>query len=276
MSKDWLEEATAWRRLGEDFVLVTILAVRGSAPCEVGRRMIVAQDRQHGTVGGGRLEQEVLEEARNMIEGSGQDKAAMDSLSLGARLGQCCGGKVIVHYETMQSSLPAIALFGAGHVGQELARILARLPNPLTVVDSRQDWLDKLLQEEGIETVFEPEPVDAVAGLPSGSVCLVLTHRHDLDLEICRALIARGDMNMVGVIGSRSKAVRFRHEIDARGLDGDELVCPIGKKAGKDPASVAISMAARVCEQLSRVDDAKDKASKNAQRMLDEIVASGK
>lgn len=272
MSGDWIREAARWQKRGVPFVLVTVLSVRGSAPCEPGRRMIVSANAQRGTVGGGRLEQEVLEQARGML-GGGKEPSGLESLSLGSRLGQCCGGRVVVHYEAVNAAMPAVAVFGAGHVGQELVRILSRLPNRVTVVDSRRDWLARLPKADGVTPVFEPEPADAVADLPQGSVCAVLTHSHDLDLEVCRALLKRGDMGMVGVIGSRSKAARFRSRLEKRGLDGGKLECPIGRQAGKDPVSVAVGIAARICEALVAPAVGNPSESKEAQRMLESISA---
>lgn len=272
MSGDWLAEAARWRGRGVQFVLVTVLSVRGSAPCEPGRRMLVSAEAQHGTVGGGRLEQEVLGQARGML-GGGREPSGMESLSLGSRLGQCCGGRVVVHYEAVNAAMPAVAVFGAGHVGQELVRILSRLPNPVTVVDSRRDWLARLPRADGVTPVFEPEPADAVADLPPGSVCVVLTHSHDIDLEVCRALLRRGDMGTVGVIGSRSKAARFRSRLEERGIDGGKLECPIGRQAGKDPVSVAAGIAARICEALVAPEGGQSSESKEAQRLLESVSA---
>ena len=273
MSGNWLSAAAKWQEEGERFVVVTVLSVRGSAPCEVGRRMLVAKDRQHGTIGGGRLEQEVLEQARRQLSGKHSDSDTLLSLSLGSTLGQCCGGKVIVHHEVVQESIPTIAIFGAGHIGQELTRILARLPNQIVIVDSRQSWLDRIGDIPSIRCVLEDDPVDAVADLKPAGVCVVMTHRHDTDLEICRALLARGDMRMVGVIGSESKAARFVRELKARGLDPNKLTCPIGAQGGKLPAQVAINIAAEICKAL--VDGKQEVlSSKQASRMMEEILAS--
>ena len=270
MSGDWLGAAHRWHAGGTAFVIVTVMDVKGSAPCEVGRRMLVSGDGQHGTVGGGRLEQEALAQARSVLAGD-EEASGLTSLTLGARLGQCCGGRVVVHHELVGARRPAVAVFGAGHVGQELARILQRLPCSATFVDSRAQWLDRLPAWDGLARVCEEEPVDAVADLPAGSACVVMTHRHDLDLEVCVALLRRGDMGMVGVIGSHSKAARFRGELKRRGLDPAALVCPVGTRCGKHPAAVAASMATRLCQELF-ADGEGAVADRQAQGLLEELA----
>lgn len=251
MSADWLDAAGRWRRDGRSFVIVTVLAVRGSAPVEAGRRMLVGTEEQHGTVGGGRLEQETLAAARAWLAGTAEPDP-LAAWSLGARLGQCCGGKVVVQYELVPAVQPEIVVFGAGHVAQELLPILLRLPHRLACVDARPDWLERLPASERLRLVQEDEPADAVADLAPGSLCLVMTHQHAADLAIAAGLLARADIPFVGVIGSGSKAARFRRALRARpGLDLERFACPIGAQAGKNPASVAIMIAARLCEELA-------------------------
>ena len=271
MNTSWLTTAAKWATDGKKFVLVTVMGVRGSAPCAVGQRMLVGLTQQHGTVGGGRLEQEVLDNARAGLTGDA-GFGNLGALALGARLGQCCGGKVIVHYELVEQALAPVVVFGAGHVGQELVRILARLPNKIVCIDSRPQWLAKLPALDTVETRLEQDPVETVRTVQPDSVCLVLTHRHDLDLELCRALLARTDLAMVGVIGSQSKAIRFRRELSARGLAADRLVCPVGEPTSKHPAAVAISMAARVCKDLAEPQVGQQTASSAALRLLNALA----
>ncbi|MBF2734875.1 MAG: xanthine dehydrogenase accessory protein XdhC [Betaproteobacteria bacterium AqS2] len=270
MNADWLSTAQRWRTAGRSFVIVTVLGVRGSAPVEAGRKMLVSADNQHGTVGGGRLEQEVLAEARAWLAGTAGPKA-IAAWNLGARLGQCCGGKVVVHYELLAAREPVIAVFGAGHVAQELIPILLRLPHRVLCVDSRPDWLQRLPAADRLELVEEEDPADAAADLPAGSLALVMTHRHDADLAASAALLARGDIPFVGVIGSGSKAARFRRALAAKGLDLGAFACPIGEQTAKDPASVAIMIAARLCRELAGAE-APDSAKNAVKSLLAELM----
>jgi xanthine dehydrogenase accessory factor len=95
-----------WRRLS-DFVarhgaaaLISVHDVKGSAPREVGARMVVRPDGAfHGTIGGGQLEFRMLDIAREML-GRGRGPARIVDQALGPDLGQCCGGRVKILIET--------------------------------------------------------------------------------------------------------------------------------------------------------------------------------
>ncbi|HMD73593.1 MAG TPA: xanthine dehydrogenase accessory protein XdhC [Steroidobacteraceae bacterium] len=157
--------------------------------------------------------------------------------------------------ERLDQELPPIWLYGAGHVGQALARILADLPVSLTWIDGREalipadrrdrDWLAR-----------GADPVASVSGAPAGARFVVLTHSHALDYALCRAILSRGDFAWAGLIGSSSKAARFRSRL-AREKFSDasiaRLVCPIGIDgiASKWPAAIAVGIAAQLLRDLS-------------------------
>jgi len=157
--------------------------------------------------------------------------------------------------ERLDQELPPIWLYGAGHVGQALARILADLPVSLTWIDGREalipadrrgrDWLAR-----------GADPVASVSDAPAGARFVVLTHSHALDYALCRAILSRGDFAWAGLIGSSSKAARFRSRL-ARERFSDasiaRLVCPIGIDgiASKWPAAIAVGVAAQLLRDLS-------------------------
>lgn len=170
------------------------------------------------------------------------------------RLIRAPGGEITL-LERLDQELPAIWLYGAGHVGQALARILAELPVSLTWIDGREalipaDLRDRDLLERGAD------PVASVASAPAGVRFVVMTHSHALDYALCRAILARGDFAWAGLIGSSSKAARFRSRL-AREKFSDasiaRLVCPIGIDgiASKWPAAIAVGIAAQLLRDLS-------------------------
>src|SRR5205807_10301422 len=95
--------------------------------------------------------------------------------------------------------------------------------------------------------VIEEEPAWMVDEAPPGACYLVMTHSHALDLQIVERVLKRSDFRFLGLIGSETKAAKFRARLGARGIDASRLVCPIGLvKAGKHPAEVAVSVAAQL------------------------------
>jgi xanthine dehydrogenase accessory factor len=149
---------------------------------------------------------------------------------------------------------PALWIFGAGHVGQALTRLLGELGLfDITWVDSRAELLPGALPD-GIRVRHCAAPASLVAAAPAGARFVVLTHDHALDYDICRGVLERGDACWLGLIGSGSKAARFRSRLVRDGVDPDRLPglnCPIGVPgiASKLPAAIAIAIAAALLQQ---------------------------
>lgn len=246
---DWTEAAAAFSQRGEAYVLVTVLGVTGSAPRDTGTKMLVGATQTAGSIGGGHLEYTAINRAREMLI-AGDDSQQLEEFPLGAKLGQCCGGRVTLLYECFASTATQVALFGAGHVGRALVEILAHLPVRVRWIDSRLEQFPDLIPE-GITRVVAARPEDEVADLPPGAFVLVMTHQHPLDYAITEAVLRRGDAGFLGVIGSDTKARRFRMRLERRGFstaDLETLHCPIGLETvpGKRPMEVAVSIAAQV------------------------------
>lgn len=229
---------------------ILVLETRGSAPREAGTRMWVSATETRGTIGGGNLEYTALKVAREMLL-SGETERRRRFI-LGDSLGQCCGGNVTLAFTSADKAQPEeaqfdVVLFGAGHVGKEVARILERLPCRLTWVDPRPDQFPP---QTTARAVVEDEPVFAVDDAPPGAFYLVMTHSHALDLELVQRALQRKDARFVGLIGSQTKAARFRSRLKARGVDASRLVSPIGVfKAGKHPAEIAVSAVAQLLQE---------------------------
>lgn len=152
--------------------------------------------------------------------------------------------------ERLAPASSPVLLFGAGHVGTEVARLLARLPFRLRWIDSRTDAFDRPAPD-GVETVVTDDPVAEVAAAPPGAVFIVMTHSHPLDEDVCHAVLNREDFAWLGLIGSESKRKRFVHRLARRGVEAERLerlVCPvgIGGIGGKQPATIALSLAAQL------------------------------
>jgi len=244
---DWLAALGAARAAGEACVLVTVAAARGSSPREAGAKMLVRRDGGFaGTIGGGRLEHRALARAGEMIA-TGADAPAMERIALGPALGQCCGGEVTLFFEPFAGVTLRVALFGAGHVGQAVVEVMAGLPLRLDWIDPRPGLFPPELPA-GMRAIVADPPEDEVADLAPGSAVIAMTHGHDLDFAIVSAAIARGDFAYVGVIGSDTKAARFRARLAQRGLDPARLRCPIGVPGlqTKHPRAVAIALAAEL------------------------------
>ena len=309
----WVRSAHAAVRRGERLAMVTVVGARGSTPREAGARMLVWPGRFEGTIGGGALERQALDQARKLLAQDARRHALQD-YPLGPILGQCCGGHVRLLLETLdRESLdwlgsaetarasgapfhltavfqdeglsravadapapippdsprvplsevrflsemftpaqPRLVMFGAGHIGQAVARAFAPLPFDVDWLASRED----LRPEAGgtqAAILTEDELEDAIAAAPADTLFAIFTHSHELDYRLTKAVLARGDFRYLGLIGSRTKRARFESRLKDDGFtDADlaRLTCPLGVRTlkSKAPAVIAISLAAELLQ----------------------------
>lgn len=249
MTPTWMDAIARLRNSAEPYVLITVIGVQGSTPREAGSKMLVTVGETIDTIGGGHLEFAAIERARQLLL-AGKNGQALEHFPLGARLGQCCGGRASLLFECFAARGPQVVLFGAGHVGRALAPLLAGLPLRLEWVDSRAAEFPEAIPEGARMRLLE-EPEDAVHEAPPGSYFLVMTHNHPLDYAIAEAVLKRGDAGFLGMIGSRTKARRLQMRLEQHGYPAqviEQLHCPIGlaEVPGKRPLEVAISVAAQV------------------------------
>ena len=304
---EWIAQALAAVRRGERLAMVSIVGAQGSTPRETGARMLVWPDRFSGTIGGGSLERQGLDQARKFLAQTARRHALQD-YPLGPMLGQCCGGHVRLLVEAVDAeslawlepaaearepfrliarfedgamtraveaageavsdsprtpipqvrtiseaispARPRLLIFGAGHVGQAVARAFEPLPFDLIWLASRED----LRPEAGgtrATVIDEDELEDRVAQAPAGALFAIFTHSHDLDYRLTRAVLARGDFCYLGLIGSRTKRRRFERRLRDDGVSDAELArltCPIGiaELKSKAPPVIAVALAAEL------------------------------
>ena len=252
--------------MSEGAVLVSIEATQGSVPREAGTWMAVFAGHVVGTIGGGHLEFQAIEEARRRLAG-GQGEP-LRRYALGPSLGQCCGGVMHLRFERVAAvdiaalqarlamKLAPLALFGGGHVGKALVTVLATLPFDVTWIDSRDEIFPQQLAAH--VRCEHSDPVHAaVADLAAGSRVLIMSFSHAEDLDIVAACLRRqrerGDLPYIGLIGSKTKWATFRHRLEDRGFAAAELAqvtCPIGLPGivGKEPEVIAVSVAAQLLQ----------------------------
>jgi xanthine dehydrogenase accessory factor len=162
---------------------------------------------------------------------------------------------VTTFLERLDDAFPVLWLYGAGHVGQALAGILAELPLRLTWIDSRAELFPATVPE-GVRVRRDADSLATVPDAPPGAYFLVMTHSHPLDFALCQAILTRNDFAWLGLIGSASKAARFRSRLARAGVPAGaiaRLVCPIGIEGieSKWPAAIAVAVAAQVMQQIS-------------------------
>ncbi|QJD99182.1 xanthine dehydrogenase accessory protein XdhC [Massilia forsythiae] len=143
-----------------------------------------------------------------------------------------------------------VLLFGAGHVGAALVRVLGALPCRVTWVDERADLFPSALPHNvTVEATDTPEAVAAQAA--PGAWFLVMTHSHALDQRLAETILQRPGQDWFGLIGSSTKRAQFERRLRERGISQarlDAMACPIGVPgiAGKQPGVIAVAVAAQL------------------------------
>lgn len=159
------------------------------------------------------------------------------------------GGKLYMLEKTAETRIPLL-LFGAGHVGQAVARAILPLSFSLCCFDSRERISFNSLPDN-VQVNWNANVVAEAERAAPGSWVLVMTHDHGQDFDIVQAMLERNDFGHLGLIGSKTKFMRFQHRLRDAGIAQsaiDRVNCPIGLAGirGKQPAIIAASVAAQL------------------------------
>lgn len=246
-------------------IQASIVRTIGSSPRNSDTEMFISETDTLGTIGGGQLEYLVINHSKKMI--AENIKKDILKISLGPEIGQCCGGKVEVsllemyekdkclalnRFDKKDKNLPHVYVMGAGHVGRALALQLQHLPVRCVLIDSRVDELAKCSAD--VETRLSAIPEEDIKSAPRGSAYVILTHDHALDFILCGAALDRHDAKYVGMIGSKTKRVKFKkwYQVNYDNNLIRDFTCPIGnvKNHDKRPSVIASFVAAEVINML--------------------------
>ncbi len=163
--------------------------------------------------------------------------------------------------ETVAPAAFKLYLFGAGHVGRALVKILGELDCCVTWIDSRESEFPDAVPANVICMVSD-EPADAASSASADAYFLVMTHSHTLDHEIAESILRRDDVAWFGLIGSRTKRRLFETRLHARGICAERrasMICPIGntRVSSKEPMAIALGVATQILEFSERQMQAK-------------------
>lgn len=252
---DVWEEIVACRRRGEPAALATIVSTLGSTPGKDPMKMLVRGDGTFvGSVGGGCLEAEVWEHARDVMR-------TLRPMTVSFTLteerypdsGLICGGTVTVFIEPVTA--PSLHVFGAGHVGRATARLAAESGLRVLAYDDRPDMLSDDVPD-GVRAV-PGDWEDSVAAAKLGELdfVVVVTRGHHDDERVLRALAASGATpRFLGMIGSKAKRAVLLERLANDGVPKDwlaRIVSPVGLPIGARTApEIAVSIVAQIISEV--------------------------
>ena len=253
------EKIMEFKRNNESFAVVTVVKAAGSTPGKPGFKMAVdSGGAAYGTVGGGAIEKEAIEEAKKLLTSDGGNTLKEYILNKDENIVKedikvvpmsCCGS-VTLFYE-IEKSASTIYIFGGGHVGQALISILSGLDFNTVAIDNRKDIKEKLDSVKIKAYLSEYKEFAETFNPADDSYFVILTYGHIHDYEILKVLYERRLVKKyVGVIASKNKAKEMiqslKKDISAD-IDLSLLHTPIGIKLGGNSASeIALSIAAEI------------------------------
>nr|WP_312824686.1 xanthine dehydrogenase accessory protein XdhC [Acinetobacter oleivorans] len=316
----WWTDFVAWQVDALPIVLVTVVRAAGSTPREVGATMLLRfnlqqQWQQSDTIGGGHLEFQAIDIAKEMLSGMDTCVRRIERFNLSARLGQCCGGVMWLLFEKispaaitsdLSASLQAwrggkhiwravshqyastwqimdieqqpssefhfgsseqwqfgqqiqpyamqVLICGAGHVGEAIVRCLLPIGVRVKWIDPRDDIFPSDLLEN-VQCLTTDTLEAEIEHFDRSGAVLILTHDHQLDLQLCFSALkpAAKPFAYVGMIGSKSKRAIFEKRMQIRGYTLEtlrRLVCPIGVEgiSSKQPATIAVAVVAQLLQ----------------------------
>ncbi len=256
-SMSWIQALAEVEKAGQAWVIATVIGTQGSAPRESSSKMIITADHTFDTIGGGQLEYVVCQKARDMLNGGHTGAShVLENFPLAAKTNQCCGGAVSVLLEYFPEPATKITIFGMGHVATTLVIVLGEMQAKISWVDSRENLANERSNQvlsSNTNTHLYPSMLDHIEKMAPNEIALVMTHDHALDLQLVEALLDRKDCRFIGLIGSQTKALRFKKRLASASFSPEEIEsvhCPVGlpEIEGKKPFEIAISIAAQIIQ----------------------------
>lgn len=242
----------------EDYVVVTLIDYKGSVPQALGAKALVTTSGlQDGTVGGGKVEAKAIQQAKDILANKDSKACLVLEWNLTRDVGMTCGGVVNFLFELHRPLAWNIIVFGAGHVAQELVPMLTRLDCAVTCIDQRQDWLDKIEEQDNLTKIWSEKLEDQVKNYNSNCYFVLMTQGHATDLPILSEILKQHNPRYLGVIGSDTKALTLRTNLKNLDFSQEKIQsfhCPIGLKLGN---STPIEISHSVIAQLLQVRDAR-------------------
>ena len=248
---DVYDELVRLRKLGQKCAIATIVQVRGSIPSFESAKLLVREDGSMiGTIGGGCVEAEVWNAAREVME---TEKPKHMSFNLGQDAaydnGLICGGQLDVFVEPVIPA-PSAIIFGAGHISKSLCKVSCLAGFATTIVDNRESFANRERFPEADEIFAEEyEEVFPKLTVHDSSYLIIVTRGHRDDMRVLK-WAATTPARYVAMIGSKRKVISVIKELEKEGLSREQLdriYAPMGLEIGAvSPEEIAISVAAEM------------------------------
>jgi len=256
---DIYEEIVRLRREGRRGAVATIVSVQGSIPSFKTAKMLVRDDGSIvGTIGGGCVEAEVWQTAREVME-SEKPRTLKFNLNQNPKddTGLVCGGTLDIFIEPVLP--PAVLyIFGAGHVSANLYKVASNAGFDITVVDDREAYANRERFPDAKEVIADDFDKAMARLSPRDSAYIViLTRGHRDDMRVLRWAV-QTPARYIGMIGSKRKTITIFRELVAEGIPEqlfNRVHAPVGLDIGAvTPEEIAVAITAELIAHRRNVE----------------------
>ncbi len=248
---NFYEEVLKMMAQGQKGAAATIINTLGSTPREVGAKMLIREDGSFwGTVGGGRLEAKVWEEAQKIMRAEKPLILHFDLTGKEAEeLGMICGGVMDIYIEPVIPP-PRAYIFGGGHISLYLAKLTSMVGFQVTIIDDRLQFASKERFPEADEVIAEEYSLAfSKLKINQASYVVIVTRGHAYDQEVLEWAL-KTKAKYIGMIGSRKKIQTIFKNLQEKGFAPEDLQrvhAPIGLDIGAlTPEEIAVAIVAEM------------------------------
>lgn len=246
---DVLSIASRWLSEGRRICMATVIRREGSAPREVGAKMVMSSDgKTAGSIGGGGAEKEILDRMGEALRSNKPVVVDFDLSGDAKDLDAMCGGNISVFIEPMGVAR-RLYIIGAGHIGVALARLTREIGFAVTLVDDREEYLAESGLDDTVEQTCAAPGDYSSLGIDESSFVVVCTRGHKLDKDWLGGLVRLGP-RYLGMLGSKRKAQSILEALEEEGVAREVLGrvrTPVGLDIGAlTPMEIAVSIAAEL------------------------------
>ena len=260
MDREILKKIVELEDKGEEFLIATVVKVKGSSPGKIGAKALITRDKKiSGTIGGGRIEKMVIDMAPAIIdEGvsktlkfslthSGEPVKKDEHLGNSFKTEMLCGGEVEIFFEVYKKPVK-LCICGAGHIGQAISKLADFFGWQTLFIDTRKEFVEKIrkaghpaILARKYDQGFSKKFVD------KNTAIVIVTHAHIGDMD-CLIEALKTPAFYIGMIGSKAKVKMIFKKLKEKDIKIDDRVyAPVGLDlAGGSPQEIAFCIIAEI------------------------------
>lgn len=237
-----------------EFVICIATNTHGSVPRSIGAKMIVYSDGKiFGTIGGGKIEKKVIEDALAVLD---KKKPALIQYDLLKQLQMCCGGSMEVYFEPVMKK-NKLYIFGAGHTGRELAKRAIDFDFEITMIDDRKEYIEGIALNKINTITGSYNEVLPALSFDDSTYITIMTYSHPYDREILSFCLKQPHA-YIGMMGSKRKVEITKKMFIDEGIGTKEELQLVDMPMGIDidadgPEEISISILAKLLSVKNKI-----------------------